>query len=307
MAVGNAGGRLFALDDTCLHRGGSLACGHLDGQVLVCPMHWWRYDVHSGRRLGQPGLRVATYPVRVVDGEVRVVTPAPPPRSWREVLLEHAREGPGEGRGARLRRAGAGDPVRAAGPWRGRSACPGDLRLAGAVRPGRRPAVAVAAGRELTEPAYWARRAAEAGQDGARALMARLFDGPEDELVRPQARALVAEARAAGLEMAVLTNDLHAFHDQVWIDRMRVLAEVGCVVDTAQHGTRKPEPAAYRLVLDRLGVAADQAVLVDDQPANTAGAEAAGMAAVWFDVTRPDHSYQQVRQAIGLADDGGRR
>jgi putative hydrolase of the HAD superfamily len=105
----------------------------------------------------------------------------------------------------------------------------------------------------------------------------------------------------------VLTNDLYDFHDQAWIDRMRVLAEVGCVVDTAQHGTRKPEPAAYRLVLDRLGVAADQAVLVDDQPANTAGAEAAGMAAVWFDVTRPDHSYQQVRQAIGLADHGGRR
>ena len=111
---------------------------------------------------------------------------------------------------------------------------------------------------ELTEPAYWARRAAEAaavsGEDGVRALMAQLFDGPENELVRPQARALVAEARAAGLETAVLTNDLHAFHDQAWIDGMRVLAEVGCVVDTAQHGTRKPEPAAYRLVLDRLGV-----------------------------------------------------
>jgi hypothetical protein len=56
-------------------------------------MHWWRYDVHSGRRLGQPSLRVATHPVRVVDGEVRVtVTPAPPPRSWREILLEHARD-----------------------------------------------------------------------------------------------------------------------------------------------------------------------------------------------------------------------
>jgi nitrite reductase (NADH) small subunit len=94
LAVGNAGGRLFALDDTCLHRGGSLACGHLAGQVLTCPLHWWRYDVHSGRRLGQPELRVATYPVRVVDGQVRVtVTPAPPPRSWREILLDHAREG----------------------------------------------------------------------------------------------------------------------------------------------------------------------------------------------------------------------
>jgi hypothetical protein len=57
-------------------------------------MHWWRYDVRSGRRLGQPELGVARYPVRVVDGEVRVtVPPAPPPRSWREVLLDHAREG----------------------------------------------------------------------------------------------------------------------------------------------------------------------------------------------------------------------
>jgi nitrite reductase/ring-hydroxylating ferredoxin subunit len=103
VAVGNAGGELFALDDTCLHRGGSLAGGHLDGVVLVCPQHWWRYDVRSGVRLGQPGLRLRRYPVRVVAGEVRVtVPPAPPPRSWREVLLDHARrpaEPPAAGRG----------------------------------------------------------------------------------------------------------------------------------------------------------------------------------------------------------------
>jgi hypothetical protein len=56
-------------------------------------MHWWRYDVGSGRRLGQPELRVARYPVRVVDGEVRVtVPPAAPARSLRELLLDHARE-----------------------------------------------------------------------------------------------------------------------------------------------------------------------------------------------------------------------
>jgi putative hydrolase of the HAD superfamily len=162
---------------------------------------------------------------------------------------------------------------------------------------------------ELSERAYWASRAAEvaavSGDDGVPAMMARLYDGPEDELVRPQARALVAAARAAGLQTAVLTNDLSQFHDQAWIDRMGVLAEIGCVVDTSRHGTRKPEPAAYRLVLDRLGVAADQAVLVDDQPVNAAGAEAAGMAAVWFDVTRPDDSYDTVRQAIGLAANGG--
>ena len=158
---------------------------------------------------------------------------------------------------------------------------------------------------ELGERDYWAARAAEvaavSGTDGVPAMMARLFDGPEAELVRPQARDLVAAARAAGLETAVLTNDLYDFHDQAWIDGIRVLAEVGCVVDASRHGTRKPEPAAYRLVLDRLGVAPDQAVFVDDQPANAAGAAAAGMAAVWFDVTRPDHSYRKVRHALGLA------
>ena len=163
---------------------------------------------------------------------------------------------------------------------------------------------------ELGERDYWAARAAEvaavSGTDGVPAMMARLFDGPEAELVRPQARDLVAAASAAGLETAVLTNDLYDFHDQAWIDRIRVLAEVSCVVDASRHGTRKPAPAAYRLVLDRLGVAPDQAVFVDDQPANAAGAAAAGMAAVWFDVTRPDDSYRKVRHALGLAsDDGG--
>jgi putative hydrolase of the HAD superfamily len=164
---------------------------------------------------------------------------------------------------------------------------------------------------ELGERDYWAARAAEvaavSGEGGVPAMMARLFDGPETELVRPQARDLVAAAHAAGLETAVLTNDLYDFHDQAWIDRVRVLAEVGCVVDASRHGTRKPAPAAYRLVLDRLGVDPDQTVFVDDQPANAAGAAAAGMAAVWFDVTRPDDSYRKVRHALGLAsDDGGK-
>ena len=188
---------------------------------------------------------------------------------------------------------------------------PGTFDWRGPFDPGADPLWRSMQAGELTEPAYWAERAAEvaavSGEDGVPAMMARLFDGPEEELVRPQARALVAEAKAAGLETAVLTNDLHAFHEPAWIARMRVLAEVGCVVDTSHHGTRKPEPAAYRLVLDRLGVAPDQAVFVDDQPANAAGAADAGMAAVWFDVTRPDDSYRKVRHALGLAsDDGGK-
>jgi putative hydrolase of the HAD superfamily len=165
---------------------------------------------------------------------------------------------------------------------------------------------------EVSEPAYWASRAAEVaaftGEPGVPAMMRRLYDAPEDELVRPEVRALLADAHAAGIHTAVLTNDLSEFHEQEWIDRIGFLGEVACVVDAARHGTRKPAPGAYRLVIDHLGVAADQALLVDDQPANTVGAEAVGMAAVWFDVTRPAASYGKVRRALGLAgDDGGTR
>jgi len=77
LAVGNAAGRLFAVDDACLHRGGSLADGHLDGSVLTCPMHWWRYDVRTGGRLGQPEGGLCRYPVRMVNDEVRVTVPPP--------------------------------------------------------------------------------------------------------------------------------------------------------------------------------------------------------------------------------------
>ncbi|HZD02575.1 MAG TPA: HAD-IA family hydrolase [Actinomycetes bacterium] len=162
---------------------------------------------------------------------------------------------------------------------------------------------------ELSERAYWASRAVEvaavSGEAGVPAMMRRLYAGQEHKLVRPQAGALLVDAHAAGLHTAVLTNDLFDFHDQEWIDGIGFLAEVGCVVDASRHGLRKPTPGAYRLVLDRLGVAADQALFVDDQPANAAGAQALGMAAVWFDVTRPEDSYRKVRHALRLAGDSG--
>jgi putative hydrolase of the HAD superfamily len=130
------------------------------------------------------------------------------------------------------------------------------------------------------------------------------WPGPFDPAADPPWRAMQAGELSERDYWAARAAEVAAV---AGTDGVRVLAEVGCVVDASRHGTRKPEPAAYRLVLDRLGVAPDQAVFVDDQPANAAGAAAAGMAAVWFDVTRPDDSYRKARHALGLAaDDGGK-
>ena len=68
LALFNVDGTLYAVDNTCPHRGGPLAEGDLDGAVVTCPWHGWRYDVTTGVRDGTPTVRVACYPVTIVDG-----------------------------------------------------------------------------------------------------------------------------------------------------------------------------------------------------------------------------------------------
>ena len=53
-------GHVFAFDDTCTHRGCSLAEGELDGTTVTCPCHGAQFDVTSGAVLGGP----AELPVR---------------------------------------------------------------------------------------------------------------------------------------------------------------------------------------------------------------------------------------------------
>jgi nitrite reductase/ring-hydroxylating ferredoxin subunit len=58
--VANAEGHLYAFDDTCTHRGCSLATGKLEGRTVTCSCHGSQFDVTSGAILRGP----ATRPVR---------------------------------------------------------------------------------------------------------------------------------------------------------------------------------------------------------------------------------------------------
>lgn len=69
----NVGGAIHCLDNTCLHRGGPLAEGTLDGEVVACPWHGWRYNVRTGENLFDPGVKVATYAVRVEGNDIKVL------------------------------------------------------------------------------------------------------------------------------------------------------------------------------------------------------------------------------------------
>ena len=92
VAVFRCGTEVFAVDNTCPHRGDSLASGLLADCVVTCPGHWWRFDVRTGTRLGAPGITVTRHSTMVEDGIASVALPdRQPERSWRDVLLESAR------------------------------------------------------------------------------------------------------------------------------------------------------------------------------------------------------------------------
>jgi nitrite reductase (NADH) small subunit len=63
IAISRIGEEFFAMDNFCLHRGGPLGEGSLDGYEITCPWHGWTYDVRDGSFEVIPALKLKTYPV----------------------------------------------------------------------------------------------------------------------------------------------------------------------------------------------------------------------------------------------------
>ena len=72
IAIFNVDGTFHAIDNTCLHLGGPLGEGELEGAVVTCPWHGWQYDVTTGGNLDDETERVERYDVKVENGAVLV-------------------------------------------------------------------------------------------------------------------------------------------------------------------------------------------------------------------------------------------
>lgn len=72
VALFNVGGEFHAIHNACLHKGGPLGEGELDGNVVTCPWHGWKYDVTTGRNIMMPSIAVKKFPVRVEGEDVLV-------------------------------------------------------------------------------------------------------------------------------------------------------------------------------------------------------------------------------------------
>ncbi|MFQ5990894.1 MAG: Rieske (2Fe-2S) protein [Nitrospiraceae bacterium] len=72
IAVFNVDGTYYAIDNTCIHRGGPLGEGELEGDTVTCPWHGWQYSVKTGVSISNPSACVKSYPVKIEGTDIKV-------------------------------------------------------------------------------------------------------------------------------------------------------------------------------------------------------------------------------------------
>jgi len=72
ICVANVSGRITAMDNVCLHRGGPLGQGVIEKGKVVCPWHGWEWDPATGQAVHNPAAKLNVYPIKIENGEVLV-------------------------------------------------------------------------------------------------------------------------------------------------------------------------------------------------------------------------------------------
>jgi putative hydrolase of the HAD superfamily len=159
---------------------------------------------------------------------------------------------------------------------------------------------------ELSERDYWLQRSREVGTllgetwGAMETLVQRARGADPDRIVRPETAALVRQAQAAGIRLAILSNELDLFYGRGLRERLPLLEAFERIDDATYTGVLKPDPQAYLGCLQALGLTPEDAVFVDDQARNVDGARRLGIPTVAFDVTRPEASCDMARQLLQI-------
>jgi nitrite reductase/ring-hydroxylating ferredoxin subunit len=65
-------GKIFVIDNRCPHMGCGFSGGTLDGLVIVCPCHDWRFNLETGEYEEEPSLKLVTYEWKIREGKIWV-------------------------------------------------------------------------------------------------------------------------------------------------------------------------------------------------------------------------------------------
>ena len=70
IALFNAGGAFYAINNACLHLGAPLCAGQIYGTRVICPLHGWEYDFTTGANVDDPTIRLLSFRVRLEGDDV---------------------------------------------------------------------------------------------------------------------------------------------------------------------------------------------------------------------------------------------
>ncbi len=63
---------IYAINNRCPHMACGFSGGKLDGSVIVCPCHDWRFDLETGEYEEGPGFRLTKYNLKIKSGKIWV-------------------------------------------------------------------------------------------------------------------------------------------------------------------------------------------------------------------------------------------
>ena len=63
---------VYAVSNTCPHKGGPLSEGIVHGRQVTCPLHNWVFSLETGEAQGNDAGRIETFPVQVQGGRILI-------------------------------------------------------------------------------------------------------------------------------------------------------------------------------------------------------------------------------------------
>ena len=71
--IGGRAGKIVAFENRCPHIDGPIAFGKIDGTVITCPWHFFRFDLETGAAIGlESVMRLRVFKTAVENGQIQI-------------------------------------------------------------------------------------------------------------------------------------------------------------------------------------------------------------------------------------------